>query len=229
MTGVVGEGERTHPHDGNAVLLTAGLEGGKIRTPLWINQFATDLNLQLDSAQLKTGLSHRPIRLSERFLVFSTLWNVIDRPKYEKLIRTIKEHWARNLNEERPTPMKLTYYGANKTWRGYIEGASIGYAVPDVILTYQFSMRIIPDVADKVSQVVGNDAPYAPTSQDVKNFGDAWYTTAEYRQSLADAIKANADAAKSKTNGSTPKNTSNNPTSPTSPAGTGSGSSKKMQ
>lgn len=181
---VLGQGERRHPRDGNATLTTHG-NGGSTRTPLWINQFSTDLNLQLDSAQLRTGLSHRPIRLAERYLTFGTLWNVDDRRKYEKLIDDIKSHWAHNMNEELPTPMKLQYYGANKTWRGFIEGASIGYAVTDVVLTYQFTMRIIPDAADKYSKVVGIDAPWAPTSQDVKNFGTGWYGEAQYKDDLS--------------------------------------------
>lgn len=189
MSGVVGQGERRHPGEGNTTLTTFSAGGGRVRTPLWISQFSTDLNLQIDSAQLRTGLSHRPIRLTERFLVFSTLWNVADRRKYEDLIRKIKEHWAHNLNEDLPSPMKLDYYGANKTWRGFIEAAQVGYAVTDVILTYQFQMRIIPDTADKVSKVIGGDAPYAPTSQDVKDFGEGWYGQSQFKADLAERKK----------------------------------------
>lgn len=211
MTGVVGQGERNHPGDGNTTLFTYNYEGEKIRTPLWINQFSTDLNLQIDSAQLRVGLSHRPIRLTERFMVFSTLWNVADRPKYEDLIRKLKVHWAFNLNEDRPTPMTLRYYGANKTWRGFIEAANIGYAVTDVILTYSFQMRVIPDTADRVSVVVGKDAPYAPTSQDVKDFGPNWYDAGQFAEEQSARLLSDNQG----------KSSGNNPTNPTSPQQTG--------
>lgn len=209
MTGPLGKGERRHPRNGNTTLTTRRLTGEAVRTPLWINQFSTDLNLQIDSAQLRSGLSHRPIRLAERFLTFSTLWNVADRKKYENLIQDLKTHWAFNLNEDLPTPMRMDYYGANKRWRGFIEGASIGYAVTDVILTYQFSMRIIPDIADKYSKVVGGAAPYAPTTQDVKDYGEAWYSLAEFREEQSLRIRQEAGG----------KVSGNNPDNPTSTGG----------
>lgn len=179
MSNPLGQGERANPKNGNAYLTTYNLSGQKVVTPLWIDQFATDLNLQLDSAQLKKGLSHRPIRFTERFLTFSTLWNVLDRPKYIHLIEIIREHWAHNLNETRPTPMVLHYYGANKRWQGFIENASVGYAVTDVILRYQFQMRIIPAVSESISKVKGT-APFAPTSQDIRDFGPDWYTIRDF-------------------------------------------------
>ena len=180
MAEVVGRGERRHPPGGNALLTTRDANGKRVETFLWLSQFATDLNLQIDSAQLRRGLSHRPIRLLERTLVFSTLWNVKDRPKYVKLLESIREHWAYNLNEARPTSMALQYYGANKTWRGFIENGSIGYAVTDVVLTYQFQMRLIPSVSTDISEMAGRDAPYAPTSQDVHEFGNGWYDMGDF-------------------------------------------------
>jgi hypothetical protein len=181
MANPLGQGERNHPSGGNTTLVTYDLKGNKVSTSLWINQFATDLNMQLDSAQGKAGLIHRPIRMTERFLTFSTLWNVNDRPKYVDLIRKIREHWAFNLNDNRDLkPMSLRYYGANKTWLGFIENADIGYAVTDVVLTYSFQMRLIPNVAQVQSTVNGIDAPYAPTSQDAKNYGPQWYKIGEF-------------------------------------------------
>jgi len=175
----LGRGERRHPRGGNTLLTTMTVEGNKRDTPLWISQFATDLNLQLDSAQVKTGLIHRPIRMTERFLVFSTLWNVADREKYVRLIDTLRQHWAFNLNENRLTPMRLRYYGGNKTWHGFIENAAIGYAVTDVVLTYQFQMRLIPSITGPISRVSGK-SPFSPTAQDAKNFGTEWYKQGEF-------------------------------------------------
>lgn len=177
---VIGQGETNHPTSGNTILTTRSLNGNVVTTPMWINSFATDLNMQIDVAQLRDGLSYRPIRVAERFLVFSTLWNVLDRPKYVRFIKTLREHWAYNLNELKLTPMKLTYFGANKTWLGFIENASIGYAVTDVILQYQFQMRIVPTQTQQISQVIGSPVPFAPTSQDAKSFGQAWYTIGEF-------------------------------------------------
>lgn len=184
MSGPVGDGERKHGPNGNSTLITVDLEGHKVYTPLWMNAFATDLNLQIDSAQRRTGLSHRPIRITERMLMISTLWNILDRQKYVKLIATIREHWARNLNELRPTPMKLIYPGANKIWLGFIENASIGYAVTDVILNYQFQMRVVPQITQDVSKVLGRPAPYVPHRGDIIDFGPSWYAYNEYLQDL---------------------------------------------
>ena len=202
---VVGKGERSHPPGGNALLTTRDLLGRSVQTFLWLSQFATDLNMQLDSAQLRRGLSHRPIRIAERQLVFSTLWNVRDRPKYLALLKSIKEHWAFTLNEDRPTPMKLQYYGANKTWMGFIENGSIGYAVTDVILTYQFQMRLVPTVSGNISMVVGGNAPFSPTSADVTNFGPGWYSIGNF---IAEWIGTNKESA----TGKTPSSTNTNPT-----------------
>lgn len=199
MANPLGSGERRHPEDGNATLTTYDTSGNRVTTLLWLNQFATDLNMQLDSAQVRDGLIHRPIRMTERFLVFSTLWNVLDRPKYLDLIRKLREHWAYNLNQSRDLkPMKLVYYGANKTWLGIIEGASVGYAVTDVILTYSFQMRLIPSVSQRHSNVNGINAPYAPTSQDAKNYGNQWYKIAEF---IAEYVGVNNEGKSGARNG----------------------------
>lgn len=195
MAHPLGKGERRHGKRGNAFLVTHGRRG-KNTTPLWINQFATDLNLQLDSAQVKTGLIHRPIRLSERFLVFSTLWNVADRKEYVRLVAHIRAHWAFNLNENRLTPMRLSYPGANKTWMGFIEGATIGYAVTDVVLTYQFQMRLIPSTAGPISKVKGVSSPYSPTSADAHHFGSQWYKINEFVAELVGVGNEKSSGAK---------------------------------
>lgn len=180
MADPVGQGEAKHPKGGNALLTTLSKDGKRINTPLWMNMFATDLNLQIDSAQLRDGLSHRPIRFSERFLVFATLWNVKDRQLYVDLIRKIRDHWVFTLNQGIPTPMKLRYYGADKLWLGFIEGANIGYQVTDVILTYQFQMRIVPTETTKWSEVSGGKAPFVPTASDAKRWGPDWYTQNQF-------------------------------------------------
>lgn len=182
---VVGHGERKHPKNGNATLVTLDLQEKRVTTPLWLSSFATDLNMELDSTQRRKGLSHRPIRISERFLMFSALWNVRDRQEYLQFVKTLKEHWATNFNENRPTPMKLTYYGANKTWLGFIENASFAFAVTDVILSYQFQMRLITTPTDRISKVGGINAPYVPSRGDVENFGKNWYGINEF---LADTV-----------------------------------------
>lgn len=181
MSEPLGRGERDHPKAGNATLTTYTLGGDAVRTPLWIDQFATDLNMQLDSAQARDGLIHRPIRMTERFLMFGTLWNVADRDKYLKLIEKLRTHWAYNLNQNRDLkPMKLQYYGANKTWLGIIEAASVGYAVTDVILNYAFNMRLIPTAATNHSRVGDIIAPYVPSAQDAKTYGSQWYNIGEF-------------------------------------------------
>lgn len=195
----LGQGERKHPSNGNATLLTYDLRGNKVFTPLWINQFATDLNMQVDSAQGRDGLIHRPIRMTERYLIFSTLWNVLDRPEYLDLVRKVREHWGFNLNSSRNLiPMRLVYYGANKTWLGFIENSTVGYAVTDVVLTYTFQMRIIPSVSTSFSAVNGVPAPYVPTAQDAKTYGAQWYTTAEF---LGDFIGVGNETKKGASDG----------------------------
>jgi len=177
----IGNGERKNPKGANCILTTSGKTGGIVNTPLWIDSFAIDLNLQLDTAQLRSRLSHRPIRLTERFLIFNTLWNVKDRDKYEILLDRIKNHWVFNLNEySAMTPMLLRYFGANKTWEGFIEGGSIGFAVTDVVLRYPFQMRLMPKAAVNTSTLDGRITPYTPTMFDVSFFGDEWYRIRDF-------------------------------------------------
>lgn len=196
MSNPIGQGENRHPDRGNTLLTTYNLDGNKVDTYLWIDQFATDLNLEIDSVQLRDGLSHRPIRLSERFLVFSTLWNVKDEDKYDHLSRVVlREHWAFNLNENnRVTPMKLQYFGANKTWLGFIENASQAFMVTDVIKRFQFQMRIVPILTNGISKVgPGEIQPFLPTAGDVRSFGAQWYTINEF---YAQEVGVGNEAAK---------------------------------
>lgn len=153
--GPLGSGEVAYPKNkGNALLTTRNLQGGAVENWLWMANFATDLNLQIDTAQLRSGLTYRPIRMAERFLTFTALWNVKDRDKYLQLVKNLRTHWAYNLNEEQLTPMTLAYYGANKTWRGFIENASVSYAVTDVILSYDFKMRLITKASDSAADML---------------------------------------------------------------------------
>lgn len=153
--GPLGSGEVAYPKNkGNALLTTRNLQGRAVENWLWMANFATDLNLQIDTAQLRSGLTYRPIRMAERFLTFTALWNVKDRDKYLQLVKNLRTHWAYNLNEEQLTPMTLAYYGANKTWRGFIENASVSYAVTDVILSYDFKMRLITKASDSAADML---------------------------------------------------------------------------
>lgn len=177
----LGKGERGHPKLGNALLITRNANGDKVKSYLWIAQFSTNLNLQIDTAQVKSGRIYRPIRMAERFLVFSTLWNVKDRPKYLELRNKIRGHWEASLDALRPEPMQLIYYGGNKTWRGFIENIDIGYKVTDVILTYQFRMRLLTSQTDNkfYAKMTNGKSPMAPTSSTVKDFGVDWYSADE--------------------------------------------------
>jgi hypothetical protein len=173
----LGIGEEAHPPEGNALLTTIGLGGQIVKTPLWMDQFSTDLNIQIDTGQLRTQLVFRPIRFTERFLTFNTIWNVADRDKYIALGKQLKEHWAVNLNENNPTPMTLKYFGASKTWKGYIENWGIAYAITDVVLKYQFRMRLLMTETQKYSEITNpKGAPFAPTAGDLSNYGPDWYS-----------------------------------------------------
>jgi len=186
----IGMGEEKHPAGGNALLTTYDLGGKQVHTPLWIVQFATDLNLQVDSAQLRRGFVHRPVRFSERFLTFTTIWNVADRPKYLKLGDKIKQHWALNFNEDRPTPMVFKYYGASKAWKGFIENWETHYAITDVVLSYTFNMRIAltPEKGAgqdiEIASTSKTDIPFAPTAGQVKDYGKSWYTGTYFESKL---------------------------------------------
>lgn len=171
-TGPLGTGEIPYPKNkgGNALLTTRDAQGQAIENWLWMANFATDLNLQIDTGQLRAGLTYRPIRMAERFLTFTALWNVKDRDKYLQLVKNLRTHWTYNLNEDQLTPMTLTYYGANKTWRGFVENASVSYAVTDVILSYDFRMRLIMKSSDTAADML--NAFSSPVSVYAGNVGE---------------------------------------------------------
>lgn len=180
--GPLGTGEVEYPKNkGNALLTTRSLDGKAIENWLWLANFATDLNLQIDTAQLRSGLSYRPIRMAERSLVFTALWNVRDRDKYLKFVKNIRTHWAYNLNEDQLTPMTLAYYGANKTWNGFVENANVGYAVTDVILSYDFKMRLIMKQSDTVAEMLNPvSSPLSVYAADVYSFPGFYKTDQLY-------------------------------------------------
>lgn len=173
-SGPLGTGEIPYPQNkGNALLVTRTLNGAEVNNWLWLANFATDLNLQINTGQLRAGLTYRPIRMAERYLTFSALWNVKDREKYLKLVENIRKHWTYNLNEDQLTPMTLTYYGANKTWQGFIENANISYAVTDVILSYDFRMRLIMKSTETVAEMMNPvSSPVSVYASDVYSFQD---------------------------------------------------------
>lgn len=178
--GPLGKGEVAYPKNkGNALLVTRTLDGAPVDNWLWMANFATDLNLQIDTAQLRSGLTYRPIRMAERFLTFTALWNVKNRDRYLQFVKNLRTHWTFNLNEEQLTPMTLTYYGANKTWRGFVENASVSYAVTDVILSYEFRMRLITKQSDSVAEMLNPlSSPLSSFASDVYAFSD-FYSPAE--------------------------------------------------
>lgn len=187
--GPIGTGESPNLPNGNAVLTTVDLNGREIKNYLWIDAFNSDLNMQIDITQTKRGLSYRPIRLQERTVTFNTVWNVKDRDKYVKLLDNIQTHWAANFNESIPTPSSLTYFGANKTWKGFILNASQAYVVTDVVLRFSFNMKLITPASTTTANTTGL-APFMPTSSDVTNFGAEWYTKAEMEAGVDELIAA---------------------------------------
>ena len=162
-----------------------------VKTPLWINQFQTGIDIQIDSAQLRTKLSHRPVRFAERSLQFTTLWNVANRDKYLQLGADIRAHWAANLNEGRPTPMYLVYYGANKTFQGFIDNWETAFANTDVLLSYTFNMRILMTEIKRYphpeAALHGVNSPFtprpegiAPQPYEARDWGEGWYNKTDW-------------------------------------------------
>ena len=181
--GPIGKGEAPNLSQGNAILTTIDQDGKEIQNYLWIDAFNSDLNMQINISQLKKGLTYRPVRLQERILTFNTIWNVKDRPQYIKLLDNIRNHWAANLNENIPTPNKLTYFGANKTWIGFILNGSQTHAITDVILRYTFNMKLITKQNEGQTDVTGL-APFMPTADDITNFGSEWMTKSELESEI---------------------------------------------
>lgn len=185
--GPIGKGESPNLKRGNAILTTVGANGQEIKNYLWIDSFNSDLNMEINIAQLKRGMSYRPIRLQERTLTFNTVWNVAKRDEYLTLLNNIRQHWAINLNEDIPTPNKLTYFGANKTWYGFILSGDQAYAITDVVLRFGFNMKLItPQNKDGFAKQAGK-APFMPTSQAVNDFGEAWYSSEQISSETFDS------------------------------------------
>jgi len=197
MDAPLGTQERNHPAGENANLATTDVDGRKVNNPLWLTSIYTDLNMQLSTSQLKKGIVYRPIRLTERFLTFSAVWNVRDRQKYVAFLRNIRNHWAYSLNVEKPRPMQLTYYGAGKVFQGFIQKGDIGYTVQDVVLTYSFQMRLVSDTQNaKIAKLSTFDSPIAPTIGTINRYGSDWYTVDEAQTMVDKVFGSNSNADK---------------------------------
>lgn len=179
-SGPLGLGELPNAASGNSVLTLKSKDGQSVDYYLWINDFSSDLNMQLDIAQLRAGNTYRPIRIQERILTFTTIWSLANRPLYEQLVDAIREHWAYNLNELVPTPAYFTYFGANKTYKGFILAAQKSYAVPDTLLSYTFEMKLMNSIGTENAAQVNNHSYFVPRAEDVAISGlDLWYTKDE--------------------------------------------------
>lgn len=179
--GPIGTGEVASLPNANAILKTIDLDGKTISNKLWIDSFNSDLNMEINIAQLQNSLTYRPIRIQERILTFNTIWNVKDRPKYIELLNNIRTHWTANRKQTILTPCQLVYFGANKTWRGFILNGSQSYTVQDVILRYSFNMKLITTQNTDGFATSKGLAPFMPTAETITDFGTEWYTTEQIR------------------------------------------------
>lgn len=179
--GPIGLGELLNLPDGNSILVLKDKDGNSVSHKLWINDFTSDLNMEIDTVQLKQGYTYRPIRIQERTLTFTTIWSLANRPKYEALVEAIRTHWAYNLNELVPTPAYFTYFGANKTFVGFILNAERSYAVPDTLLSYSFDMKLMSSskINENLSEV-SIYSYYIPRPENIKVNGiDGWYAVSD--------------------------------------------------
>ena len=184
----LGEGVHGATRYGNAYLLTyeRGPKGAlKInRTHLVLESFSTDLDMESSIGHLRRGVSVRPIRLTSRTLSFTTIWpayrfrdgSIKPALRYRELARSIKKHWALNLERSVPIPRELHYHGAKKTWKGFIDNIPRGAAKEDIMQTRSMTMRLTGGGNIRGSRVV-RSAPYLPTSQDINEWGKNWYRT----------------------------------------------------
>ena len=176
------EGKKPKKTQGNATLTTRSESGRTIQTPLWITEINTGLDMQVDKGQLRHKVSIRPLRMQERFVevscIFSTYAEVDGRfthnPRIEGLERKIKHHWAFNLNRNSQVPITLNYFGINKMYRGYINAVKSGATRFKNTVERRLVMQLIKPTNDSPAKVRGK-APFVPTSQDIKTWGNQWY------------------------------------------------------
>lgn len=179
-SGPLGLGELANLPDGNSILTLKNKNGEDVDYKLWIDDFTSDLNMEIDITQLRSGYSYRPIRVQERTLTFTTIWSLANRPKYEELVEAIREHWAYNFNELLPTPAHFTYFGANKTFSGFILNAERRYAVPDTLLSFSFDMKLINSRLNQYVSEVSIYSYYIPRPDNIKVNGiDGWYAISD--------------------------------------------------
>lgn len=155
----------------NASLSTVNTRGERVRTPIWITTFQMDLQLEMQSAQLRKGMSHRPIRTQERYVEFGVTWNAgrSDRGLFHKRIREHQD-WCLNHAIE---SMVLNYKVLG-SFRGLIENTPDGAErfVPTYKDTYRFRVW---NRAPRASTATGRSSPLLPTKSSVSNYGEGWY------------------------------------------------------
>lgn len=174
-----GDGRKRPKTSRNAFLITRDMSGTTVKTPLWVTSISTDLDMKMNESQKKDGLTFHPERMQGRTLKINVVFpaynnNLKPNKEIENLIDVIKDHWAYNLNDL-AVPMKLNYFGINKTFKGFIEGIDAGASWDDVTIQKTLSMTIVKRIATNPASVRGS-GPIVPTASDVRNKdkGD-WY------------------------------------------------------
>lgn len=178
----LGMGDFPAPPQGNALLTTASRGGIPVQSYLWLSSLFTDLNLSLDSAQTKSGVTHRPIRIQSRYVSFTVLFSVKNRPKFELLNQRIRDHWVYNLNGTGAIakPMTLHCFTIGKVYQGFIGEEVIGHAWNQVIYAPQFTMSILGNTDVTPAQIIGDPEPFVPHRGDVGGYSDwEWYSVSE--------------------------------------------------
>ena len=168
------------------VRLTTRNANGQVVTYFWIESIGTDLDLMMREGQRKGGQVHQAIRLQERFLQFTCVYNPhapsgSSTNTYPQFTRALSEHWRTDLSTGQAEPMKLLYFGTGRTYRGFIESWKDSAMWNEVVYRYDFRMRLVMR-DEKGARIVGF-SPYVPYRGDVEEWGPSWFTAKELKAS----------------------------------------------
>lgn len=187
----LGKGSVARPEGGNASLKTIAFDASgsalHLESRFWITSIQTDLELAFSEARLRGGISYTPVRQQERYLTFVAQFKAHG-SNYDLLSRRIRSHWRANLNTGSNDPMVFTYYGAGRSWLGFVEEVSHSAAVKDVLNEREFRMRIINRDASAESASVVKSGPYVPSRGDVHSAWEGWYSSDELAREAADLL-----------------------------------------
>lgn len=160
----------------NAMLETRSTLGHSQRMRLNISSFQTGLELQMNSAQLQTGVVHRPVRRQEQYLTFTVDWSLQRYAEMDHFMDHLRQHFRYSLAV--PSRMTFYYLPIKRSWEGIIDGVQRSAERFTPMYSRTYRMRLFEHDVRRSRFPVPPISSFTPVAADIDRTNDTlggWY------------------------------------------------------